>query len=543
MTYSSLARAALPLLVATLALTLPARAQDKGAAPANVATPAPVVATQTGPGEITVTWTVVPGAIGYNVGRSVFPNGFQRLCPQCPPTATYVDKGVTAGVRHSYRVVALFPGGKASRPAASEPVTPEENGSGSGAAETEPGANEPAVPAGDSAANVQVTRPVTRETPLDPIVEVEAPPGWETVATLHADSASSCGGSAASGGDTTRLPVRRPVLGAVRADREPDDEAPPTERPPASAAYEEGRCRNPGVLGYPSLWDSVASRSDLSHEDQVAAWKEIVTVALAYRHLLQRLPTAEETRRHVLALQGGRGWRQLWLELAQSPERDERFGYWAPAPMAGAPHAQRVFGLPFTPRTEQCFGGLGPGCAGTVPFWGVEPRWFGIFQIPDGPQMGYVSVGVAVGSILHDNACLGNPGGLNCSGLGAGDLIKTGLWPASLEWNKAAWNLIDKRTWREVFGPYPTNTEVRLDAWYDDLRLVRNRPAMMAEAVSMIAFPGLTVVYRGGETRQSRALKAPPGTSLDETDAAFCASGRAGERHLAPLKASWVFCQ
>lgn len=543
MTSSSLTRLVLPLLLAALVPTLPVRAQAKGPAPGAVATPAPVVATQTGPGEITVTWTAVPGAVGYNVGRSVFPNGFQRLCPQCPASTTYVDRSVSAGVRHTYRVVALLPAGKASRPAVSEPVTPQEDGSGSDTPEPEPGADDPAAPGADTVSNLQVTRPVTRETPLDPIVEVEPPRGWEALATLQADSASSCGGSAGSGGDTTRLPVRRPAVGAVRADREPDDEAPPAERPPASAAYEEGRCRNPGVFGYPTLWDPVASASGLTHAEQVEAWKEIVTVALAYRHLLHRQPTPEETRRHVAALQGGRGWKQLWLELAHSPERDERFGYWAPAPMAGAAHAQRVFGLPFTPRTEQCFGGLGPGCAGTVPFWGVEPRWFGVFEIPDGPQMAYVSVGVAVGSILHDNACLGNPGGLNCSGLGAGDLIKTGLWPASREWNKAAWNLIDRRTWREVFGPYPTDTEVRLDAWYDDLRRVPNRPAMMAEAIAMYTFPGLTVVYRGGETRQSRALKAPPGTSLDETDAAFCASGKAGERHLAPLKASWVFCQ
>ena len=40
----------------------------------------------------------------------------------------------------------------------------------------------------------------------------------------------------------------------------------------------------------------------------------------------------------------------------------------------------------------------------------------------------------------------------------------------------------------------------------------------------MLAWPGLTVKYTGGESRQSSVLRAPPGTSLDDTDVAYCQS-------------------
>ncbi len=137
------------------------------------------------------------------------------------------------------------------------------------------------------------------------------------------------------------------------------------------------------------------------------------------------------------------------------------------------------------------------------------------------------------------------PGGLRtiCNGVGAGDLIKTGLYPAGLEWNKASWNVIDQRTWRQTFGPYPTDPSIRERDWYDDLRPAMPRPAMMAPAISMFTWPGLTVKPTDGETRQSRALQAPTGTSLDDTDVSFCRSGAFGSTGWFVGKASWGICK
>jgi hypothetical protein len=245
-------------------------------------------------------------------------------------------------------------------------------------------------------------------------------------------------------------------------------------------------------------------------------------------------------------MKGGMKWQQYWRSIAQSTERDTRYGYWAPAPLSGGDEAARVFGLASAPQSQQCFGGLGPKCAGGIPDvvnGDVAPRWFGSFRMPDNTSMGYVEIGVAVGSILHDNACLRDMSGLNCNGLGAGDLIKVGGFPAVMEWNKASWNVIDHRTWREVFGPYPTDITWKDLPWFDDLRPTPNRAAMMAQTLSMLAFPGLTEAYHGGETKRSRALKAPSGTDLDDTDVQFCKSGVFTGRWVAPYKAPWGDCK
>ena len=87
-------------------------------------TAAPVVATQTGPGEITVTWKAVPGATGYTIGRAVWPNGYQRFRPNYPAETRLVDRDIKVGVLHTYRVAALLPNGRASAPATSKSLTP-----------------------------------------------------------------------------------------------------------------------------------------------------------------------------------------------------------------------------------------------------------------------------------------------------------------------------------------------------------------------------------------------------------------------------------
>jgi len=382
---------------------------------------------------------------------------------------------------------------------------------------------------------------------------IGAPPsGADSIALPPADTGSCVAARTSTTRDTTeRIDVRAERIG-MRTTSNPDATAtsnPAPVDPPyaGSLEYREGKCLNPGTPGYPRLWDGVASSSGMTSAEQIASWKEIGVVALEYYHILGRKPTPDETRRDIATLKAGTTWEQLWRQLAHSAERDARFGYWAPAPIPDYRQAQSDFGLaepPWTP--QQCYGGLGPRCSGGIPEEinnGVSPHWFGVFHMPDNTELAYVEIGVAVGSILHDNACLKYMDGLNCNGLGAGDLIKSGLWPAGLEWNKASWNVIDQRTWRATFGPYPTDPGMRERIWYDDLRPATPRFTMVEPAVSIISWPGLTVRYTGGETRQTRALLAPTGTSLDVTDVAFCKSGAFSSTGSFPGKASWGICK
>ena len=149
------------------------------------------------------------------------------------------------------------------------------------------------------------------------------------------------------------------------------------------------------------------------------------------------------------------------------------------------------------PHLERCFGGIGNGCDGAS-------NWAGNFVV--GPARrnadGTFSLGVSVGSILHDNCCLAEPNGYRCGG-------DDGSNSCRAEWDKAVGNAVNRRSWQARFGPYRcVNTE-------DDLSIAAGRPAGL----------GGQVVTRK-ETAASRALSAPAGTAMDDTDAAFCASGR-----------------
>jgi hypothetical protein len=284
----------------------------------------------------------------------------------------------------------------------------------------------------------------------------------------------------------------------------------------------------------------------MTSAERIAAWKEIGVLALEYHHILGRQPKPDETRRDVAALKAGTTWKQLWRQLAHSAERDTLFGYWAAAPIPDSLQAQSDFGLDVPPWTpQQCYGGVGPKCDGIPEEINnyVYPHWYGAFRMPDGTELAYVEIGVAVGSILHDNACLKYKSGLNCNGMGAGDLWKWGgTFPAELEWSKATWNVLDQRLWRATFGPYPTDPIRRDREWYDDLRPVSTRPTRMGLAYSLAVSPDLTERYVGTETPQTRALLAPRGTSLDWTDVAFCRSGTFDSRGSAPFKAPWGIC-
>jgi hypothetical protein len=304
----------------------------------------------------------------------------------------------------------------------------------------------------------------------------------------------------------------------------PETEAAP--RTPMQDAYFEGKCRHGGMPGYPDIWTRAAEVSGLPHDSLVLTWKEINIVALLYRHLLHREPSRDEVRREVPRLKrSATEWKRLWRDLAQSEERDQRFGYWAPAPVASGIAAKQKFELSVTPSMPQiCFGAMGPNCGG-APTPNVSPKWFGHFRFPDGTEFAYVNIGVGVGSVGHDYMCLMHREGLNCDGLGAGDLVKHADWKAALEWNKATWNVLENRVWRDNFGPYPTSP-LHQREFFDDLRVVEARAMKMAPILSQLSGVEKTIPYSGYETRRTRALKAPPGTLLDDTDAAYCATGQ-----------------
>lgn len=83
--------------------------------------PQNVVARQSSPGVITVTWTDVPDATAYAIGRAVGSSGFQRFCDLCPTGGTLVDTVPTAGTEYAYAVTAVMPGGR-SRSSRTLPV-------------------------------------------------------------------------------------------------------------------------------------------------------------------------------------------------------------------------------------------------------------------------------------------------------------------------------------------------------------------------------------------------------------------------------------
>jgi hypothetical protein len=93
------------------------------AVPVPPVAPASLTATESSPGVVTLTWPAVPGATAYILGRSVGTDGLKRLCDFCSTATTYVDSGVTQGVRHVYTVATLTPSGLSTR-ATSSPLTP-----------------------------------------------------------------------------------------------------------------------------------------------------------------------------------------------------------------------------------------------------------------------------------------------------------------------------------------------------------------------------------------------------------------------------------
>ncbi|HEU5175318.1 MAG TPA: fibronectin type III domain-containing protein [Gemmatimonadaceae bacterium] len=416
------------------------------------AAPITVTTRQTGPTEITVTWTAVPGAQSYFIGRHAPPDGWRRVNTPTPAATRYVDRDVQVGRTYRYQVSAIV-SGVAGRRFTSDSVVVEEGivavagGGGEGEAEA-------AAPAESRAEMI------------------------ERVYGLRARSV----------GWWTR--------GAGRA------------RP---------------------FWIATADVSGFDEAELTRRWTEIAIAAQLYQHIFLRPPTKDELMRQLQAQVQGVPYDTQWRTLAQSAKREREHGIFAPAPMT-LQQAQGLFGWRNPRPGEQCFGGLGPGCTGTIPpvFEWVQPRWEAYFNLPDGTEMAYVNIGVAVGSIMHDNACLDDRtgSGVACSGwVAIQDITKHSGVPAAMEWNKAAWNVIDGRGWRHTFGPYPVDLTLRRK-WYDDLRPVPARRAHMAKVLGTLTLPIHDQPYRGQERKGSAVLSAPPGTTIDGGDVSYCKSKR-----------------
>jgi len=156
------------------------------------------------------------------------------------------------------------------------------------------------------------------------------------------------------------------------------------------------------------------------------------------------------------------------------------------------------------PSDERCFGAVGSKCDGA----------------PRAGRSGN-TLWVSVGSILHDNCCLANPGGKMCSGLASefrhnGKCVK--------EWDKAFWNTFtDSRHWQATFDPNAV----------PDLTWVSARRSRFQDGSS----------YNGYETRATIGLSAPRGTALDPGDVAFCASQRAREYNVWGTPKRWIVCE
>jgi len=260
-----------------------------------VTAPAEATATVTGPEEVTLSWTPVPGATAYVLGRAVSPNGLQMLCRLCPTQATYVDRDITSGVAHTYTVAAVFPNGL-SRRTASNSVTPGVVADAPPAQTPTTGYTPPGQPAGTAGATT--TTPDTAPPRVNPQLPatvpdttpppIGAPPSGAESLVTPADT-GSCVAARAEPDSSAADSIGRID---TRADR---IESRTTTNPDAntanswlavtttnlgSADYRQGKCLNLGATGYPDLWDPIATASGMTSAERVAAWKEIGIVAL-----------------------------------------------------------------------------------------------------------------------------------------------------------------------------------------------------------------------------------------------------------------------
>ena len=131
-----------------------------GAVPA--VAPGSVTATESAPGVISVRWTASPGATAYVLGRAVGGSGLKSLCAICSTETTFVDSGVTTGVRHVYSVAAITPSSVSGRTMSND-VTPGTVASGGGG-----GGGTGGIPNDSTHATTDTTAPAPAP-PTDPM--------------------------------------------------------------------------------------------------------------------------------------------------------------------------------------------------------------------------------------------------------------------------------------------------------------------------------------------------------------------------------------
>jgi len=147
----------------------------------------------------------------------------------------------------------------------------------------------------------------------------------------------------------------------------------------------------------------------------------------------------------------------------------------------------------FPGNVNWCFGGVGAGCWFNPGTGGGNWSW----SCTNGVCANYKTVRVNPGSIAHDNCCLRQALGKNCSGVFKGaettnsGIAKRGQTTAmalfqeewlgsycSREWDKAFWGTAQSQVWLKTFGPYngrnydgttygacPNCTAVGWEAW------------------------------------------------------------------------------
>jgi hypothetical protein len=200
-------------------------------------------------------------------------------------------------------------------------------------------------------------------------------------------------------------------------------------------------------------------------------------------------------------------------------------------------------------NSENCVGGIGPKCKGAYPGTPVKPVVQWGFTRMDGLPMHYVQMLNAIGSILHDRACLRQTTTYKvvyCSGQ-TPPLDFTAEFPGfkeatdgTNEWRKAVYNTRDRRYFYYMHGPYPVPGSENpaasplstggmtagslADYYEDDIRTVANRATNLSSWLGA-GVGVLDQVYTRGETKATSIQYAPRGTPLDTSDAAFCMSG------------------
>lgn len=161
---------------------------------------------------------------------------------------------------------------------------------------------------------------------------------------------------------------------------------------------------------------------------------------------------------------------------------------------------------------DNCVGAIGVDCEGVQTDLSVFGK-VDIVGVTDNND-GTVTIDTSVGSILHDLCCMKHPKGAFCTGtnyvfgatinpFGNADNDCACL----MEWRKAAWNVIRKRTWRHTYPKADFSSDLT------------PRPDKKRKSWLPRSWSGNYLKYSSTwgleEVQATAELCAPPGTDLD----------------------------